>query len=129
MNFIAATVQLENRSTESVQAYGLNFVSASAVIPSGNQSGDVRLRLLCFNTNGPKLDGFNNWEEGTRALVTGHIVFSEDTSEPLDLIISTLEPNVSKDMCNQVVLGNAFFGSDEIKERKSGQLAIKLVQR
>jgi len=127
MNFIAATVQLETRSSEPVQVYGLNFVSASAIIPSGNQSGDVRLRLLCFNTDGPKLEGFKNWKEGTRALVTGHIVFSEDTAEPLDLIISTLEPNVSKDMyCNQVVLGNAFFGSDEIKERKSGQLAIKI---
>ena len=28
--------------------------------------------------------------------------------------------------CNQVVLGNAFFGSDEIKERKNGQVAIKI---
>ena len=28
--------------------------------------------------------------------------------------------------CNQVVLGNAFFGSDEIKERKNGSIAIKV---
>ena len=28
--------------------------------------------------------------------------------------------------CNQVVLGNAFFGSDEIKERKNSQVAVKI---
>ena len=28
--------------------------------------------------------------------------------------------------CNQVVLGNAFFGSDEIRERKNDQLAVKI---
>lgn len=28
--------------------------------------------------------------------------------------------------CNQVVLGNAFFGSDEIKERKNSTVAVKI---
>ena len=28
--------------------------------------------------------------------------------------------------CNQIVLGNAFFGSDEIKDRKNNQIAIKI---
>ena len=28
--------------------------------------------------------------------------------------------------CNQVVLGNAFFGSDDIKERKNGMVATKI---
>jgi len=28
--------------------------------------------------------------------------------------------------CNQVVLGNAFFGSDEIKDRKNDAVAIKI---
>ena len=28
--------------------------------------------------------------------------------------------------CNQVVLGNAFFGSDEIRERKNDQVAVKI---
>ena len=45
----------------------------------------------------------------------------------MDLIVTTIEPNIPQDMfCNQVVLGNAFFGSDEIKERKNSQIAIKI---
>ena len=66
-------------------------------------------------------------KESKRALITGNVVFSDDASQPLDLIVSTIEPNIPQDMyCNQVVLGNAFFGSDEIKERKNGQLAVKI---
>ena len=54
-------------------------------------------------------------------------MFSDDTAQPLDFLITTIEPNIPQDMyCNQVVLGNAFFGSDEIKERKNGQVAIKI---
>ena len=60
-------------------------------------------------------------------MITGNLVFSDDTSQPMDLIVTTIEPNIPQDMfCNQVVLGNAFFGSDEIKERKNSQIAIKI---
>ena len=60
-------------------------------------------------------------------LITGTIVFSDDAKQPLDLIISTIEPNIPQDMyCNQVVLGNAFFGDDQIKERKNSQVAVKI---
>ena len=66
-------------------------------------------------------------KEGTRALITGNLVFSDDTTKPLDLIVSTIETNVPQDMyCNQVVLGNAFFGSDEIRDRKNSQCAVKI---
>ena len=45
----------------------------------------------------------------------------------LTLIISTIETDIPQTMyCNQVVLGNAFFGSDEIKERKNDTLAVKI---
>jgi len=38
-----------------------------------------------------------------------------------------LKPNIPQEMyCNQVVLGNAFFGSDEIKERRNGTVAVKI---
>ena len=127
MNFIAATVELKQFIADPINVYGLDYSAADAVIPSGNQSGDVRLRLLCYKRTGPKLETFEGWTEGTRALITGNIVFSEDTAQPLDLIITTIEPSIPKDMyCNQVVLGNAFFGSDEIKERKNGQVAVKI---
>ena len=127
MNFIAATVELRGSATDTVSAYGLEYISADAAVPSGNSNGEVRLRLLCYNRTGPKLEAFSKWKEGTRALVTGNIVFSDDAKQPLDLIISTLEPNVPQDMyCNQVVLGNAFFGDDQIKERKNGQVAVKV---
>jgi len=127
MNFIAATVELTGSATDTVDAYGLSYISASAVVPSSSSNGEVRLRLLCFNREGPKLTAFTSWVPGTRALITGNLVFSDDTSQPLDLIVSTLETSIPSDMyCNQVVLGNAFFGSSEIKERKNGQIATKI---
>ena len=127
MNFIAATVELKDITTEPIKAYGINYVGATAVIPGNNESSEVRMRLLCYDNEGPKLSAFRNWKSGTRALVTGSIVFSDDTKLPLDLIVTTLETTVPQDMyCNQVVLGNAFFASDEVKERKNGQLAVKI---
>ena len=127
MNFIAATVELTGPATDKVDAYGLSYISASAVVPANSSNGEVRLRLLCFDREGPKLTAFKNWTTGTRALITGNLVFSDDPSQPLDLIVSTLETSIPNEMyCNQVVLGNAFFGSNEIKERKNGQIATKI---
>ena len=127
MNFIAATVELREFITDPINAYGLDYCGATAVIPSGNSAGEVKFRLLCYNRAGAKLEAFSGWKTGTRALVTGNIVFSDDTSQPLDLIITTLETNVPQEMyCNQVVLGNAFFGSDEIKDRRNDQVAVKI---
>ena len=127
MNFIAATVELKSFASSPVTAYGLGYRAADAVVPSSNGSSEVRLRLLCYDNPGPKSDAFHSWKEGNRALITGNLVFSDDTSQPLDLIISTIETNVPQTMyCNQVVLGNAFFGSDEIKERKNSTVAVKI---
>jgi len=127
MNFIAATIELKSLSPDQISAYGLNFRGADAAVPAGNSNGEVRFRLLCYDRDGAKLTSFTDWAPGTRALITGNIVFSDDPKQPLDLIVSTIEPNVPQDMyCNQVVLGNAFFGSDEIRERKTGQLAVKI---
>lgn len=127
MNFIAATVELTLHLTDQINAYGLDYRGATAVVPGGSGNAEVRLRVLCYDRPGAKLTAFESWKPGTRALITGNLVFSDDTSKPLDLIITTLETNVPQDMyCNQVVLGNAFFGSDEIKERKNGQIAVKI---
>ena len=127
MNFIAATVVLKSTSPDPVTAYGLSYRSADAVIPSGGSASEVRVRLLCYDRAGAKLDAFTNWKEGNRALITGNLVFSDDTSKPYDLIVSTIETNIPQDMyCNQVVLGNAFFGDDRIAERKNSQLAVKI---
>ena len=60
-------------------------------------------------------------------MITGNLVFSDDTSKPYDLVVSTIESNIPQDMyCNQVVLGNAFFADDRITERKNNQLAVKI---
>ena len=127
MNFIAATVELRTHLTDPINAYGLDYCGADAVVPSGSSAGEVRFRLLCYNREGAKLTAFKDWKPGTRALITGNIVFSDDASQALDLIVTTIEPNIPQDMyCNQVVLGNAFFGDDQIKERKNGQLAVKI---
>ena len=127
MNFIAATVEVRSHLSDSISAYGLDYCGANAVVPSNNSDSEVRFRLLCYDREGAKLNTFKNWKEGTRALVTGHIVFTDDPLVPLDLILTTIEPNIPQDMyCNQVVLGNAFFGSNDIKERKNGSVAIKV---
>ena len=127
MNFIAATVVLKSTSPDPVTAYGLSYRSADAVIPSGGSASEVRVRLLCFDRAGAKLDAFTNWKEGNRALITGNLVFSDDTSKPYDLVVTTIETNIPQDMyCNQVVLGNAFFADDKITERKNSQLAVKI---
>ena len=127
MNFIAATIELRTHLTDPINAYGLDYCGADAVVPSGSSAGEVRFRLLCYNREGAKLTAFKDWKPGTRALITGNIVFSDDVSQALDLIVTTIEPNIPQDMyCNQVVLGNAFFGDDQIKERKNGQLAVKI---
>ena len=127
MNFIAATVELKSLIPDSINAYGLEYRGADAVVPAGNSAGEVRFRILCYNREGAKLDAFQNWKPGTRALITGNIAFADDTSKPLDLIVSTIEANIPQDMyCNQVVLGNAFFGDDQIKERKNETIATKI---
>ena len=127
MNFIAATVELRSFITDPINAYGLDYRGANAVVPAGNSAGEVQLRLLCYDRAGAKLTAFEGWKPGTRALITGNIVFSDDTAQPLDLIVTTIEPNIPQDMyCNQVVLGNAFFGDDKITERKNSQLAVKI---
>jgi len=127
MNFIAATVELRSTARDTINAFGLEYCCADAVVPGNSSDSEVKLRLLCYNREGPKLGTFKQWESGSRALITGNVVFSEDPTQPLDLIVNTIETNIPQDMyCNQVVLGNAFFGSDEIKERKNDSLAIKI---
>ena len=126
MNFIAASIELKTH-TDRVSAYGLNYLSADAVVAGGNGNNEVRFRLLCFDKEGDKLSSFLAWKPNTRALITGNIVFSNEIGQPLDLIITTLETNVPQDLfCNQVVLGNAFFRDGEYKERDNGTLAVKI---
>jgi hypothetical protein len=127
MNFIAATVELKDIIGDPIKAYGLDYRGANAVVPANGTASEVRFRVLCYDRQGPKLQSFQDWRPGTRALITGNIVFSDDVSQPLDLIVTTIEQNIPADMyCNQVVLGNAFFGSDEVKERKNGMVATKI---
>ena len=127
MNFIAATVELKQLINDPINAYGLDYCGADAVIPGDRGAAETQFRMLCFERQGDKLDAFMNWKPGNRALVTGYLVFSDDASKPYDFIVNTFEPNVPQDMyCNQVVLGNAFFGSDEIKDRKNDMVAIKV---
>ena len=98
MNFIAATVELREHTADTINAYGLEYLGADAVIPSGNSAGEVRLRLLCYNREGAKLEAFGGWKPGTRALITGNIVFGDDAKQPMDLIVTTIEPNVPQDL-------------------------------
>ena len=127
MNFIAATVELESIQPDSITDYGLTYRAADAFIPSGNSNGQTRFRVLCYDNPGPKLSAFLDWKPGKRVLITGKLMFSDNAAAPLDLIVGTMEPNTPEDMCvNQLVLGNAFFGDDQIKDRKNKQIAVKI---
>jgi hypothetical protein len=127
MNFIAATVELRSHTPDPINIYGLDYCGADAIVPGTGSNAEVRFRILCYNREGAKLSAFKDWKEGTRALITGKIMFTDDPTQPLDLIVTTIEPNVPQEMyCNQVILGNAFFGSDEIKERRNDKLAVKI---
>ena len=127
MNFIAATLELKETQIDTIKVYGLEYASSLAVVPANGAASEVRFRVLCYNREGSKLTAFRDWKQGNRVLVTGNIVFSDDPTKPLDLIITTLESNIPQDMyCNQVVLGNAFFGSDEIKPRRNDNVAVKI---
>ena len=120
MNFIAATVELRSHTSDTINAYGLEYCGADVVVPSNGANSEVRLRALCYNREGQKLTAFKEWKTGTKAFVTGNVVFSDDAKEALDIIVNTIEVNVPQDMyCNQVVLGNAFFADDQIKDRKN----------
>ena len=127
MNFIAASIELRSFIQDPINAYGLDYCGADAVVPAGSGASEVQLRVLCYDREGAKLSLFKDWKPGTRALITGNLVFSDDVSKPLDLIISTIEPSIPNDMyCNQVVLGNAFFGDDQVKERRNSMVATKI---
>ncbi len=91
MNFIAATVELKDFISDPIKAYGLDYCGANAVVPANGSASEVRFRILCYDRQGPKLQNFLDWKPGTRALITGNIVFSDDTSKPLDLIVTTIE--------------------------------------
>ena len=126
MNFIASSLELKNHG-QAVSAYGNTYLSSDCRISNTDGDNEMRFRCLCFDKEGPRLSSFLSWSPGATALVTGHIVFSANVGEPLDLIITTLETNVPKTFyCNQVVLGNAFFKDGEFKERRNGTLAAKI---
>ena len=127
MNYISATVDILAHSDELVTDYG-EHVQASAVIPKDGRIQEVKLRLLCHNGGSMKLATFKGLQPGVRAFITGNIMFAnKDTNKPLDVIVTTIEPTVPPSMyCNQVVLGNAFFTADQIKEQKSGNCAVNI---
>ena len=91
MNFIAATIELKSLGADSVTAYGLSYRYADAVVPGNGGNSEVKLRLLCYDRTGAKLSAFTDWKEGTRALITGNLVFSDDTSKPLDWLFLHLK--------------------------------------
>jgi hypothetical protein len=121
-------LNLRSHTADPINIYGLDYRGADVVMPGTGSNAEVRFRVLCYNRQGAKLDAFENWKQGTKALITGKIMFTDDPTQPLDLIVTTLETNIPQEMyCNQVVLGNAFFGSDEIKERrKNDKVAVKI---
>lgn len=127
MNSIFATLELRNLQSDSVDAYGLKYCAADAVVPSTSESNEVRLRLLCYESEGQKLNDFVNWLPNTKYLVAGQVVFNEDSKEPLDVIVDRLFTNVPSELyVNEVILGNAFFADSEFKENRSKMLTTKI---
>ena len=125
MNFITATIELRSHIPDQINAYGLPYRGADAVIPSSNSSSETRVRLLCYDGAGEKLTAFQGLNPGSRILISGHIYFGDDPSQPLDVIVSTIESNIPQSMyCNHVLLGSAFFGKKEPADRGEGRTSF-----
>ena len=62
MNFIAATVELKDVIGDSINAYGLDYRGANAIVPSNGSASEVRFRFLCYNREGTKLQNFLDWK-------------------------------------------------------------------
>ena len=43
MNFIVATIELRSHSTDTIDAYGLEYRGASAAVPGNSSDSEVRL--------------------------------------------------------------------------------------
>jgi hypothetical protein len=123
MNSIIATLVRQSPESTSVDAYGNKYCSIDAVVPSSSNSNEVKLRLLCYEAESPKLQAFVNWEPGKRYLVSGDIVFNEDTKKPLDVIVERIFTEVEDGLyVNEVVLGNAFFARPDYKPNRNGEM-------
>ena len=125
MNFITATIELRSHIPDQINAYGLSYRGADAVIPSSNSSSETRVRLLCYDAAGEKLTAFQGLNPSSRILISGQIYFGDDPSQPLDVIVSTIESNIPQSMyCNHVLLGSAFFGKKEPSDRGEGRTSF-----
>lgn len=49
MNFIAATIELRSFISDPINAYGLDYRGADAVVPGGSGASEVKLRVLCYD--------------------------------------------------------------------------------
>tara|TARA_Y100000401_G_scaffold60466_1_gene47956 strand:- start:186 stop:842 length:657 start_codon:yes stop_codon:yes gene_type:complete len=127
MNSIFATLELRELQPDPVDAFGLTYCAANAVVPSTTSNSEVQLRLLCREKEGTKLKNFVNWKPGTRCLVAGTVVFTDDTKRPLDVVVDRLFTNIPAELyINEVILGNAFFANSEYKENRSKMLTTKI---
>ena len=60
MNFITATIELRSFIADPINAYGLDYCGADAVVPAGSGASEGQLRNLCHNREGAKLSPFTN---------------------------------------------------------------------
>ena len=125
MNFITATIELRSHIPDQINAYGLPYRGADAVIPAANSNSETRVRLLCYDTAGEKLTAFQGSKPGSRILISGQIYFGDDPSQPLDIMVTTIESNIPQNMyVNHVLLGSAFFGKKEPADRGEGRTSF-----
>lgn len=131
MNFATVVVELEEISAAPVNAYGLTYAKATAIIPGNGEKNTTYFTLLCYEQDGPKLSTFMHWEKGQRMLVTGQVFFTghaEDRGKPLDIVVNSIVP-VGKDVeMNEIVLGNGFFGQgqQDAVQQKNGNYRINV---
>lgn len=125
MNFITATIELRSHIPDQINAYGLPYRGADAVIPAANSNSETRIRLLCYDGPGEKLTAFQGLKVGTRVLISGQIYFGDDPSQPLDIMVTTIEGNIPQNMyVNHTILGSSFFTNKEPNDKGPGKLCI-----
>lgn len=132
MNFICATVELTQLIEQPVEAYGLTYLGAEAVIPHDKEDSRIKLRILTVDYNGnDKIKPMMDWKPGQRVLITGQILFDQkqkgEQLKPIDVQLVTFEPNIANDTyINQVTLGSAYFTDGEIQVKDSGLIRTSI---
>jgi hypothetical protein len=122
MNLLYATVELSADEAELQNALGGEYLVRNATIPGGGEDNSVKLKVFCHPGNKPRAERFKTQ---SKAFVTGMLIFTEDLSKPIGLVVDQVEKDPGFRV-NQCVLGNAYFTKKEPTTKASGTTSVRI---